>query len=93
MKIIAAATALNIVKNEEKRYNIVKKSINEAIIRSAEFGEEEISTHIINLNINYINRLLKELKEAGYIIKKFEDYGLTKTRTMNAYVTISWAET
>ena len=93
MKIMAAATALNILKNEEKRYDKVKKNINDVITRSAELGEKETSLHIINLNTNYIDRLLKEFKEAGYVIKKFEDWGLlSKTRAMNVFITISWAE-
>lgn len=94
MKIMAAATALNIAKNEEKRYNKVKESINDVITRSAEFGEKETSLHITNLlNTKYIDRLLKELKEAGYVIKRFEDWGrTTKTKATNVFIVVSWAE-
>ena len=91
MKIMAAATARNITKNEEKRYDRAKKIINDVITRSAEFGEKETSLHITNLNTKYIDRLLKEFKEAGYAIKKVEYTGRTKIRTMGVYITISWA--
>lgn len=91
MKIMAAATARNITKDKEKRYNTAKKSVNEIITRSAEFGEKETSVHITNLDTDYIDRLLKELKEAGYILKKVEYTGRTKIRTMGVYITISWA--
>lgn len=90
MKIIAAATARNIAKNEEKRYDKVKKSINDVVTRSAEFGEKETSVHITNLNTKYIDRLLKELKEAGYVLKA-EYSGRTKIKTMGVYITINWA--
>ena len=91
MKIIAAATARNILKDKEKRYNTAKKSVNEIITRSAEFGEKETSVHITNLDTKYANKLLKELKDAGYILKKVEYTGRTRTGTMGFYVTISWA--
>ena len=91
MKIIAAATARNITKDEEKRYNKAKKNINDVITRYAEYGEKETSLHITNLNTKYIDRLLKEFKEAGYVIKNVEYMGRTKIRTMGVYITISWA--
>ena len=91
MKIMAAATARNITKDKEKRYDKVKKSVNEVITRSAEFGEREAGFHITNLDADYINRLLKEFREAGYVIKKIEYTGCTKIKTMGVYITISWA--
>lgn len=91
MKIMAAATARNITKNEEKRYDRAKKIINDVITRSAEFGKKETSLHIANLNTKYIDRLLKELKEAGYVIKKVEYIGRTRMRTMGVYIIVSWA--
>lgn len=91
MKIMAAATARNITKDKEKRYDKVKKSINEVITHSAEFGDKETSVHITNLETNYIDRLLKEFKEAGYVIKEVEYKGRTRIRTRGVYITINWA--
>ena len=91
MKIIAAATARNITKNKEKRYNTARESINEIITRAAEFGEKETSVHITNLDSKHVDKLLKELKDAGYILKKVEYTGRTRIRTMGVYITISWA--
>lgn len=91
MKIMAAATARNITKDKEKRYDKIKKSVNEVITRSAEFGEKEAGLHITNLNTNYIDKLLKEFKEMGYVIKEVNYEGRTKIGTMGIYITISWA--
>ena len=92
MKIIAAATARNIVKNKEKRYDKVKEDINDTITACANRGEKETSVLITNLDTKYANKLLKELKDAGYILKKVEYTGRTRIGTMGFYVTINWAE-
>ena len=92
MKIMAAATARNITKNEEKRYNTARESVNEIITRSAEFGEKETSVHITNLDTKYADKFLEELKDAGYILKEVVYTGRTKIGTMGFYVTINWAE-
>ena len=92
MKIMAAATARNILKDKEKRYNTARESINEIITRSAEFGEKETSVHITNLDSKHADKLLKELKDAGYILKKVEYTGRTRIGTRGFYVTINWAE-
>lgn len=93
MKIIAAATARNITKNEEKRYNMVKEDINDMITACANRGEKSTSFYIGTLDDEYIDRLLKELKEAGYVIKKFEDWGRsTKIKAMDVHIVVSWAE-
>lgn len=92
MKIIAAATARNILKNKEKRYNKVKKDTNDIITACANHGEKDAGFHIGFLDDEYIDRLLKELKEAGYVIKKVEYMGRTQRKTMNVYIVVSWAE-
>ena len=92
MKIIAAATARNIVKNKEKRYNMVKEDINDMITSCANRGDKSTGFYIGTLDDKYIDRLLKELKEAGYVIEKFEDWGRTKRRPTNVHIVVSWAE-
>ena len=91
MKIMAAATARNITKDKEKRYNKAKKDTNDIITACANHGEKDAGFYIGFLDDEYIDRLLKELKEAGYVIKKVEYLGRTKARTTNVYIMISWA--
>ena len=92
MKIMAAATALNILKNEEKRYNMVKEDINDMITSCANHGEEGTGFYIGSLDDKYINRLLKDLKEAGYIIEDVKYMERTRKRVTNVYIVVSWAE-
>lgn len=92
MKIMAAATARNILKNEEKRYDMVKEDINDTITACANRGDKSTGFYIGTLDDKYIDRLLKELKEAGYVIEDVKHMGRTKIKAMNVYIVVSWAE-
>lgn len=91
MKIIAAATARNILKNKEKRYDKIKKDTNDIITACANSGRKGAGFYIGTLDDEYIDRLLKELKEAGYVIENVEYMGRTQAKTMNVYIAVSWA--
>lgn len=92
MKIMAAATARNILKNEEKRYDMVKEDINYTITACANRGDKSTGFYIGTLDDKYIDRLLKELKEAGYVIENVKYMERTRKRVTNVHITVSWAE-
>lgn len=92
MKIMAAATARNILKDKEKRYDMVKEDINDMITSCANHGEEGTGFYIGTLDDKYIDRLLKDLKEAGYVIENVKYMERTRKRVTNVHITVSWAE-
>lgn len=92
MKIMAAATARNILKNEEKRYDMVKEDINDTITACANRGDKSTGFYIGTLDDKYIDRLLKELKEAGYVIENVKYMERTRKRVTNVHIMVSWAE-
>ena len=91
MKIIAAATALNIVKDERRRYNKIVKIVNEIIVNAAESGEKRTIVNITNLTSKMADKVIKELKDAGYVIKEIKYGPPSLTGKRSVFITINWA--